>query len=441
MTDTVASAGTVLPSQQVFYARCVADPELGLAIRHWNGGLRFEAVADGCAEVVGFSVSDGLISDKVPQPGPGVISVVGSTPLWQPLTEAVPAPFMQLSVLVNMGGDGLDSSATDPMLWWQYLPATERASELLRAPGGTRAPRRQERSASTSDSPVGGYIHIDLETAEGTFDHRIYYETAGQGIPLLLQHTAGSHSLQWRHLFEMPAITDHFQLIAYDLPFHGKSIPPVDQRWWEHEYKLEGALLRQIPVAIAATLDLEHPVFMGCSVGGLLALDLALHHADLFSAVISLEGGLHIGGNRDALTGFWHPQVSNQSKARLMEALCSPTSPEAYVKEVSQVYSAGWPPAFLGDLYYYMVDFDLTERATEIDTRQVAVHILSGAYDFSGSIAHGAAAHEAIAGSTHTIMPDMGHFPMQENPVAFAEYLQPVLDQITGHIANNSIVP
>jgi len=30
-----------------------------------------------------------------------------------------------------------------------------------------------------------------------------------------------------------------------------------------------------------------------------------------------------------------------------MDALMSPTSPEAYRKETSQVYAAGWPPAFI----------------------------------------------------------------------------------------------
>ena len=169
---------------------------------------------------------------------------------------------------------------------------------------------------------------------------------------------------------------------------------------------------------------------MGCSVGGLLALDLALHHPDVFRAVVSLEGALNIAGNWDSLDGFWHPQVSNNSKARSMESLCAPQSPEAYVKEVSQVYSAGWPPAFLGDLWYYLNDYDLRDRAHEIDTSQCAVHILNGEYDWSGHVQGGLAAHEAIAGSTHTVMTNVGHFPMQENPVEFAEYLLPILDKV-----------
>ncbi len=410
-----------------FSHACRNDPELLLAVRHWTGGLRFE-VGD---QLFGFTVANGVVGVGLPEPGPGVITLTGPAASWAPLFEKAPAPFAQISVLAGSGERGLGRGETDPLLWWQYLPAVERAAELLREPGGERGPMFEYSAAPALprfDGPVGRYLHVDLDG----LDHRIYYEEFGTGIPLLLQHTAGAHSVQWRHLFEMPEITDHFRLIAYDLPFHGKSVPPVDKRWWEEQYLLEGAFLRQVPLAVAHALDLDRPVFMGCSVGGLLALDLALHHPTEFRAVIALEGALHIGGDWDALLGMWHPQVSNASKARLMEGLCSPTSPEAYVKEVSHVYAAGWPPAFLGDLHYYMVDYDLRERAGDIDTEQVAIHILNGEYDYSGTVSRGRAAHEAIAGSTHTEMVGVGHFPMQENPVAFARYLHPVLDRIRG---------
>src|SRR5258708_17486635 len=136
---------------------------------------------------------------------------------------------------------------------------------------------------------------------------------------------------------------------------------------------------------------------MGCSVGGLLALDLALHHPDVFRAVISLEGALKIEGDLESLTGFWDPRVSNEYKARLMNGLMSPLSPEAYRKETSLVYSAGWPPAFLGDLYYYLVDYDLRNTAARIDTAKVGGHILSGEYDASATAGLRRAPHDATA--------------------------------------------
>ena len=146
--------------------------------------------------------------------------------------------------------------------------------------------------------------------------------------------------------------------------------------------------------------------------------------------MISLEGALKIDADIATLSALWHPQVSNEYKARLMNALMSPTSPEAFRKETSQVYAAGWPPVFIGDLNYYISDYDLRETAGQIDTGRVAVHILSGEYDASGTLEHGQAAHAAIAGSTWSGMDDVGHFPMSENPEVFIGHLLPILEAI-----------
>lgn len=108
----------------------------------------------------------------------------------------------------------------------------------------------------------------------------------------------------------------------------------------------------------------------------------------------------------------------------------SPTSPEAYRKETAFVYASGWPPAFLGDLYYYLEEFDLRGAAGAIDVDRVGVHILSGEYDWSGTAELGRQAHEAIPGSTWSEMKGVGHFPMSENPEEFVRHLRPILDRL-----------
>ncbi len=401
-------------------ASCSDDGEFSMAARHWTGGVRFRS--DGT--VSGYSLVDGTLSAEVPVDGPGVVTLDGEGDVWEVVTMAVPPRFFNdISAVVSAG---VVRRGGDEMTWWQYFPAIQRSIELMRRARAEPEAQPMDPSTHAFGAPIGRYLHLDL----GGHQHRIYYEEAGQGIPILLQHTAGSHGVQWRHLLECGDITDRFRLIAYDLPFHGKSVPPTGRAWWTEQYRLEGEFLRSIPLAIADALELDRPVFMGCSVGGLLALDLALHHPDRFRSVISLEGALHIGGDRDRLTGFWHPQVSDETKARMMEGLTSPTSPIAYRKETIQTYAAGWPQLFTGDLFYYMVDYDLRDRAGEIDTDRVGVHILSGEYDYSGSVEHGREAHESIAGSTFAEMSGVGHFPMSENPEAFIPYLLSVLDRV-----------
>ncbi len=408
-----------LPTAEHWAQQCAGDGEFTLAARHWDGGLTLKVGEDSLSlKLEAGAVSAGQASD-------GLIEFSGPEDVWARFLAATPPRFHN-DVMANFStGSGLERGGHE-LVYAQYYGAAMRALELLRE-GASDGPGLKPRSrAGEFDAPVGRYVHVNLEG----HDHRIYYEEAGQGIPLLMQHTAGCHGSQWRHLFEEPEITSRFRLIAYDLPYHGKSVPPVSKDWWAERYDLKGEFLRSVPLGLADALELERPVFMGCSVGGLMALDLAFRHPERFRSVISVEGALKIEGSQDLLQELWHPQVSNEYKARLMEGLMSPTSPKPYRKETSFVYASGWPPVFLGDLHYYIEDFDLRNSASGIDTSHVDVHILSGEYDWSGTSELGREAHEAIPGSTWTEMKGVGHFPMSENPEAFIGYLLPILATI-----------
>ena len=56
--------------------------------------------------------------------------------------------------------------------------------------------------------------------------HRIYWEEAGKGIPLVCLHTAGSDGRQYRALLNDKKILENFRVIVFDMPWHGKSSPP-----------------------------------------------------------------------------------------------------------------------------------------------------------------------------------------------------------------------
>lgn len=413
--------GLRLPTTKQWVEDCAADGEFMLAARYWNGGLTL-VIGD---EERTLPVSAG-IPDASANPQDGIIKLKANKGVWEKILAPIPERFHNDIMANVMQAKGISRDA-DPVVFGQYFAAAARAIELLRAPieAGEAMPHDLQ-PEGTYGAPVGRYIQLELGGAK----HRIYFEEAGSGIPVLLQHTAGCHSSQWRHLFEKPEITDRFRLIAYDLPYHGKSLPPVEEQWWDEQYLLRGEFLRSIPLTLSRVLGLERPIFVGCSVGGLLALDLAHKHPDDFRAVISLEGALEIPGKLEHNTELWHPQVNNEYKARLMDALMSPTSPKRYRKETSYVYSCGWPQVFLGDLNYYLVDYDLTTVAGEIDTNRVGVHILSAEYDCSGTTELGQAAHKAIAGSSFQEMKNVGHFPMSENPKAFLDYFLPILDRI-----------
>jgi pimeloyl-ACP methyl ester carboxylesterase len=273
---------------------------------------------------------------------------------------------------------------------------------------------------------AGGVLEEEGDPGPGLLE----VDPVVEAVEVEVHVAAGAHGAQWRHLLEDERVTSRFRCIAYDLPYHGKSLPPDGKAYWAEEYRLTREFLMSVPVVLAQALGLDRPVFMGCSIGGLLALDLARYHPKCFRAVIGLEPALKVDSDPDALRGLWHPRVSNEFKAALMYGLMSPTSPEARRRETVFVYSQGWPPAFLGDLYFYTVDHDLRDEAAGIDTEVIPVHLLTGEYDWSATVDHGEAAHAAVAGSTFTVMEGLGHFPMSEDPERFLEYLLPVLDRI-----------
>ena len=76
------------------------------------------------------------------------------------------------------------------------------------------------------------------------------------------------------------------------------------------------------------------------------------------------------------------------------------------------------------------VDHDLTDEARHIDTKKVAVYILTGEYDWSATPELSEAAARAIPGASYRTMTGLGHFPMSEDPDRFAEFIAPVLEEI-----------
>lgn len=278
-------------------------------------------------------------------------------------------------------------------------------------------------SARLSDI-TGRYVYLEVLGVE----YRVYFEEAGQGVPVVLQHTAGCDSRQWRHLMEDTAFTSRYRLVAADLPFHGRSLPPISREWWTEEYSLSQEFLLAFHVALVETLGLERPIYAGCSMGGHLAPDLALHHPGLFRAAIGIEAGLHSHGFERILPWLYHPRIGNDAKPALMHTLCAPQSPEPYRRETAYIYSQGAPAVFKGDLNYYLIEHDLTEDAKRIDTKQTALHVLYGEYDWTGP-ASGQALADEVDGATFTLMEGLGHFPMSESPEAFKKYFLPILDQ------------
>jgi pimeloyl-ACP methyl ester carboxylesterase len=77
--------------------------------------------------------------------------------------------------------------------------------------------------SATFEPIIGRYMHLDLFGKP----HRLYVEEAGEGTPLLCLHTAGSDGRQYRALMNDARLIARHRVIAFDMPWHGKSSPPA----------------------------------------------------------------------------------------------------------------------------------------------------------------------------------------------------------------------
>jgi pimeloyl-ACP methyl ester carboxylesterase len=271
---------------------------------------------------------------------------------------------------------------------------------------------------------IGRYVHVEID---GTM-HRIYFEEAGQGIPLVCLHTAGSDNRQWRYMLADEEFTKNFRIIAFDLPWHGKSNPPAN--WDGSEYQLTTKRYTETIRAFCNALDLDKPVVMGCSIGGRIVLNLAIDHASEFRALIGLEAADFQAPWYDTA---WlnRPDVhGGEVCAALVSGLVAPQSPAEARMETLWAYKQGGPGVFKGDLYFYRVDGDLRGRTSAIDTTTCPLYLLTGEYDFSCSPEDTVRTASGITGAEVTVMEALGHFPMSENPAQFRRYIAPVLETI-----------
>lgn len=115
----------------------------------------------------------------------------------------------------------------------------------------------------------------------GEADSALYYETAGSGDPVLLIHGLGLDRRMWEA--QVTALASTHRIIRFDLPGAGRSAVPLGT------YKMADAAAR---VLSAAGVARAHVV--GLSLGGEVAIDLALTYPDRVRSLVLLDAA--VGG-------------------------------------------------------------------------------------------------------------------------------------------------
>ena len=396
-------------------AACAEDAVLAAFAGPWSVSFAIRADDHQAA----FECVDGRVTDR---PGTPAFTFAAPAAVWSRFLQPVP-PRHHHVILAMLARLPEVSLTGDGLAFAQHCHIVRRVLEVGRHLAQGRVlpvPVSDRPSVGPPRSyPTGHTLPVSI----GGVPHPIFYEQSGSGPDILCLHTAGSDSRQFHRLMADPRITAGHRLTAFDLPCHGRSMPPIPQ---PGAWRLTTDLYVETIMAFIAAAGLHRPIVLGASMSGEICLELAWRHPDAFRAIIACEATDNIQGRQTAWA--WHPQV-NQSLfvPEWVHGLMAPQSPDPCAAEVLWHYGQGGPGVFWGDIHFYAGEWDARDRVSRIDTARCPLFMLTGEYDYSCTCEMSAATAAKIPGASYRTMHGLGHFPFAENPDLFASYLLPIL--------------
>lgn len=150
-------------------------------------------------------------------------------------------------------------------------------------------------------------------------DINIYYEIHGTGTPLVLISGLGYTQWQWHKM--VPGLAEHFQVITFDNRGVGQTDKPTGP------YSAD--MLAQDTADLLTALGIERAHIMGHSMGGFIAQQMAVYHADrvqkLILASTNFGGPHHLPITQEAMTILM--DVTSDPVTRFKNGLVVSTAP------------------------------------------------------------------------------------------------------------------
>ncbi len=239
--------------------------------------------------------------------------------------------------------------------------------------------------------------------------------------PLILIHALGTNLHLWDGL--MPHLSRH-RVLRMDLRGHGTSDAPAPP------YGM-GALVHDVEELIDH-FGLKGAVVVGVSLGGLIAQGLAIKRLDLVRGLVLSNTAAKIGG-----PSLWHQRIAEVAQAGLdayangaMERLFGSKWQDApAMPQARQMLLTTPPQGWIGAAHAIAgADF-----FTPLSGLHLPALMIAGTRDGTTPPDLVKETADILPNCEFCLMRGLGHFPMLEDPAAFAQVLLPFLARV-GHV-------
>jgi 2-hydroxy-6-oxonona-2,4-dienedioate hydrolase len=264
----------------------------------------------------------------------------------------------------------------------------------------------------------------------------IRYLSAGTGPPLVLLHGAGDNALDWRWVMRPFATT--YRVYAPDLPGSPDSARPAAD--------YSPAFFERFVAAFVDTLNIGRAMFVGNSLGGLIALRLALSEPTRVTALVLVDSAglgravnpaftsVNVPGLGEAAIPFWRIPAGAYQRAWGRAALLFAHPPVAVPREwlaeqCRLALSPGYLEAHMAVLRALVSPLGQREVLVDhLPSLKMPTLVVWGARDrvFPESQAREAVAR--LPEGSLALIPDCGHMPHVECPDHFLGVLGGFMD-------------
>jgi pimeloyl-ACP methyl ester carboxylesterase len=252
-----------------------------------------------------------------------------------------------------------------------------------------------------------------IETVKGSFWIEDNRHDANTPVMLMIHGAGGSHLHYPATMRQMPEAN----AVVPDLSGHGDS--HGDGHTTIADYAAD-------IIALLDALHIDSAIIAGHSMGGAIALTLALDYPQRVRGLILLSTGAKLSVHPDILNGVLSEFM--QTARTLMDWQWHPHTDQDLREVIGYKTLIGTPAHIVYGDYAACNVFDVRTRLAEI---KVPTLIIGGTLDKLTPSRYSEYLHEHIAGSTLSLIEAGAHMVVQEQPKAVAAAIHTWLSQIS----------
>jgi 3-oxoadipate enol-lactonase len=241
---------------------------------------------------------------------------------------------------------------------------------------------------------------------------RLYYETAGQGAPLLLLHGLGSSARDWE--YQVRFFAQRYRVLIPELRGHGRSEKPPGP------YSMP--LFASDIADLIESLGIAPPHVVGLSLGGFVAFQLAVDYPELIRSLVVVNSapGLPRERLRDrsqlasalVVRRLIVRLFGMRTLGRFLGRKLFPRPEQAALKRAFiERWAENNPDAYLASLAT-VSGWSVEDR---LDSIACPVCVIAGEYDFIPLKVKQSCADRVPNGEL-IVIPASGHFTPMDNP-------------------------